>query len=54
MYSDEELELETGMVEFFSSKRAKYKWRKLDINEEEFSIWNDQRLDTVKILFFLT
>ena len=52
MYSDEELELEAGIVEFFSSKIAKYKWRKLDINEEELSIWSDQRLDTAKIVFF--
>ena len=50
MYSDMELELETGMIEFFSSKRAKYKWIKLNINEEELSIWNNQRLDTAKIV----
>ena len=45
-FSDEELEMETGIVEFFYSKNpnVRYKWRKLAINKEELAIWSDWKL----------
>ena len=47
MFSEDEgIEMfDNSMVDFFYTKDAKYKWKKLDIAETELRCWHDYRID---------